>query len=188
MPNICMNLGSKTFPNNVMSGFLANTRLFCGVMFRENKDSENVVIELESKFGKISLKSQIFNFNFTDYYKDEMGPNLKKIFVGFENPISPEEIVKIKKSTIELEQKFCIKEEGRFRRRVNIDPGYQENGKIVLASTKNRSQRIYVGEGIYAEVTLLLGKNDCNPLPWTYPDYKTKIACDFFLKLKSFNQ
>ncbi len=71
------------------------------------------------------------------------------------------------------------------KRRVNIDPGYVTNSNLVLASTRERRHRIYLGREIYAEVALVFGKQECMGLPWTYPDYRTKLALDFFLGVRN---
>jgi len=79
--------------------------------------------------------------------------------------------------TNELERKYS---EGG-RRKINLDPGYITESNLVLASTKAYNHRIYLKEGIYAEVTLIYRKKTgYEPLPWTYPDYRTRLALDFF--------
>lgn len=136
--------------------------------------------ELEKKFGKIDFKSAPFDFNHTDYYREEMGGNLKKMFLSFENLISPEKLSAIKLFTNELERKRS----DNAKRIVNIDPGYLDNSKLVLASTKNYYHRIYLGKGIYAEVTLFFKGNTFQSLPWTYPDYKTENSVNIFNKIR----
>jgi len=132
--------------------------------------------ELEKKYGKIDLKSPIFEFNYTDYYQDEMGSGLKKKFISFENLVRLEQISSIKIFTNALEKKYSREN----KRTINIDPGYISNSQLVLASTKNYYHRIYLGEGIYAEVTLFFKEKTFQSLPWTYPDYKIKSSIDIF--------
>ena len=36
---------------------------------------------------------------------------------------------------------------------------------------KNFSHRIYLGRGVYGEVTLMFRKGRWEALPWTFPDY-----------------
>ena len=132
--------------------------------------------ELGKKYGEIDFKGQVFDFVHTDYYQDEMGHDLKKKFISFKNLINPEELSSIKLFTNELESKHCKID----KRTVNIDPGYVDNSKLVLASTKNYYHRIYLGKGIYAEVTLFFKEKSFQQLPWTYPDYKTDVSIDTF--------
>ena len=70
-------------------------------------------------------------------------------------------------------------------RAVNLDPGVIEASKLILATTKNYSHRIYIGEKMYAEVTLVFDKGGWCPLPYTYPDYKQQCYFDFFDKART---
>ncbi|HIC91403.1 MAG TPA: DUF4416 family protein, partial [Syntrophaceae bacterium] len=71
--------------------------------------------------------------------------------------------------TNSIEKHFCID----HKRRVNIDPGYITPERLVLATGKNYSHRIYLRDGIYADLTLIFKKGSFRPLEWTYPDYAT---------------
>ena len=121
-------------------------------------------------FGPIDLESDILLFDHTDYYAPEFGPALQRQFVTFECLISPEDLPAVKRQTNDLEQSLA--REGR--RRVNIDPGYVSLSKLVLATTKDHAHRLYLGEGIYAEVTLAYRHGAWQPWPWTYPDYRSE--------------
>ncbi|MBI4006928.1 MAG: DUF4416 family protein, partial [Planctomycetes bacterium] len=70
-------------------------------------------------------------------------------------------------------------------RPINLDPGYISEAKLVLASTKDFSHRIYLGKGIYAEVTLQYRNEQYESLPWTFPDYRTQQYQQFFLRVRS---
>ncbi|MDI6655624.1 MAG: DUF4416 family protein, partial [Candidatus Hydrothermarchaeota archaeon] len=67
---------------------------------------------------------------------------------------------------------------------VNIDPGYVTALNLILATKKESQHRIYLRSGVFAEVTLAFKKNGCIYFGWTYPDYKTKLACEFLLKVR----
>ena len=154
-------------------------------MYQEEALLERAVIGLEKRYGRALLRSPVFDFTFTDYYTEEMGLGLKKVFVGFEKTISPDELAQVKLFANSLEEKYAFIDKEAKKRTLNIDPGYVGEGKVVLASTKNRSQRIYLGRGVFAEVTLLFKGGVYLPLPWTYPDYKTPLACSFFQSFKN---
>ncbi len=160
-------------------------RLFTGVLYSDAHFLERSVEELVGRFGDIKSRSPVFDFDFTHYYEKEMGGPLKKVFIAFEKPVEADKLADIKTFTNTLEQRLAETAGGVARRRVNIDPGYVDSSKVVLASTKNRSQRIYLREGIYGEVTLLLKAKTCEPLQWTYPDFRTPVACKFFISLRS---
>ena len=159
-------------------------KLIMGMLSSVRTLFEEVEILLEKKLGKIELKSNIIPFDFTDYYKKEMGPNILRMFFGFKNSIAPEEISSIKVWTNELEDTY--KRNGKFRinRPINLDPGYLTHCKLILASTKDYYHRIYLQKGIYAEVTLYYKEGKYENLPWTYPDYQTAEYKDFFLKVR----
>ena len=135
-----------------------------------------IEIVLEKQYGKIDCKGPVFGFNHTDYYQEEMGFNLKKKFISFKDLIDPGKLNSIKLFTNKLEGKYSNKD----KRIVNIDSRYIDNSKLVLASTKDYYHRIYVGKGIYAEVTLFFKGRSFQQLSWTYPDYKIDTSIDVF--------
>lgn len=135
---------------------------------------------LSQKFGNIDFGSNVLNFDYTNYYEKEMGKNLLRKFISFENLIHPDECPKIKHFTNELEKLFLLEN----RRQINLDPGYVTAAKLVLLSTKDYIHRIYLSEGIYAEVTLEMEGNSFKPWKWTYPDYRTEEYINIFNKIR----
>ncbi|RPI49840.1 MAG: DUF4416 family protein [Chloroflexi bacterium] len=127
-------------------------------------------------WGAIDLQSEILPFDHTAYYDAEFGPGLQRQIVAFERLISPAELPAAKRLANELEQSLAA--EGR--RRVNVDPGYVSLGKLVLATTKNHAHRLYLGQGVYGEVTLAYQQGRFRPWPWTYPDYGSEEYCALF--------
>jgi hypothetical protein len=105
-------------------------------------------------------------------------------FVSIEKLIDPGRLAKVKHQTNKLEQKLAGKLKLDLPRPVNFDPGVIEPSKLILATTKNYAHRIYIGEKMYAEVTLVFDKGSWRPLPYTYPDYKQQCYHDFFEKLR----
>jgi len=144
-------------------------KLICGLIANSKEMLEKGITGLKENFGDIDRRSKIIPFDFTDYYEKEMGKGLIREWVSFLKPIKEDNIKDIKLKTIELEKHFASK---NGRRSVNIDPGYVSLSKLVLASTKNYAHRIYLGDGIFAEVTLIYKKGAFQPLEWTYPDYR----------------
>jgi len=137
---------------------------------------EYVKAVLSLAFGPIDLESAILPFDHTDYYAAEFGAGLQRQIVTFERLVDPGDLPAIKRQTNALEQSLT----DRVQRRVNIDPGYVSLGKLVLASTKDHAHRLYVGQGMYAEVTLTYQRGRFRPWPWTYPDYGSEKYCDVF--------
>jgi len=124
---------------------------------------------LEARYGSADVLSEIFPFDFTHYYDEEMGDGLLRRFVSFERRIDPGALADIKRTTNELEAQFA-QEASSPARPINLDPGYLAPSKLILASMKDFSHRIYLRAGVYAEVTLLY-RDGWQALPWTFPDY-----------------
>ncbi|MFH1714768.1 MAG: DUF4416 family protein [Elusimicrobiota bacterium] len=157
-------------------------KLFCALIY-SNKDiynnAKNYLIE---KFGDIDIETIEIEFIFTDYYKNEMGETLTRRFLSFRNLINPADLSGIKHITNDIESSYL--ESGN--RKINIDPGYLDEAKVVLATTKDYTHRVYIGENMYAEVTLYFNDKIYKPWPWTYPDYKTKEYIGFFMEMRGF--
>lgn len=157
-----------------------DVKLFCAITFASGSLYDEVKAILESLYGPVDTLSAEFDFSYTQYYEKEMGSNLKKRLVGFEQLIRPERLLDIKLQTNAIEQQFSI----AHRRQVNIDPGYLAEAKVVLATTKNFDHRIYLGKGIYGDVHLRYRRNKFIINEWTYPDYRDMLVIDFFARLR----
>jgi len=140
---------------------------------------------LAALFGPVDCASASLPWSLTDYYEKEMGSGLLRRFVSFVPLVPPGEIAQIKLRTQDLEARYEWNQGERTGRRVNIDPGYLDRGKVVLASTKGAAHRIYLGSGIYAEATLLYRKGSFEPFLYTYPDYLWPETLAFFTDLRS---
>ncbi len=127
----------------------------------------------KSHWGEIALTSQIFSFDDTKYYEKTMGPELKKVFFAFERLIDPTELIDAKRLTNDWEDHFRDRNNFAEARPLNLDPGYVTEAKLVLATTKDRDHRLYLGRGIFAEVTLHYFRRSWTSHPWTYPDYQS---------------
>ena len=155
--------------------------LFVGVIFSDSALLAPLEKELEGCFGKIEAKSQVYTFDITDYYGEEMGGNLKRVFYSFGDLIDPSRIVDVKLAANEIEQRFAHNHNGN--RRVNIDPGYMDFYKLVLASGKFLGQKIYLGKGVYADPTLYYDKG-WKPYDWGFPDFKSGRYDGFLTELR----
>jgi len=159
-------------------------KLVIGILAADRKCLLAAMEAIENKFDKIDLASDVWLFTQTDYYKDQTGPNILRQFVSIERLIDPGKLSKIKHKTNKLEQKLAARLGLPLPRPVNLDPGIIEPCKLVLASTKNYSHRIYIGKKMYAEVTLIFDKGSWRPLPYTYPDYRQQCYFEFFEKVR----
>jgi Domain of unknown function (DUF4416) len=134
---------------------------------------------LQHSFGPIERVSPDFDFHHTDYYASSMGTGLKKRLLVFDQLRSSDILPHAKNFTIGLESVLILN--GRFpeERPLNLDPGLIQLGKFLLATTKDQSHRIYLGDGIYAEVTLRFEGKHFEPWPWTYADYREPAVHEF---------
>ena len=155
-------------------------KVFVGVLTANIHILPELKEALEQKLGPVTLQSEVLDFNYTDYYEAEMGPALKRVFLAFQRLVNPEALVELKLFTNGLEQNLAQ----NGKRTVNLDPGYLTPARVVLASTKDFGHRLYLGKGIYGEVTLMYQKKDFRALPWTYPDYRSEAYLRFFRELR----
>ena len=156
-------------------------KLICGFLYSRDDALLDALEKMEAKFGRVECESERFPFAHSDYYEKEMGPELMRGFVSFETPIAPDKLKQCKQATIKLEQKFLGEAGGRL---VNIDPGLVGLANLVLASTKEFAHRLYLGGGIFAEVSLIYEDRTFRPLPWTYPDYQREETIRFLNRVR----
>ena len=140
--------------------------------------------KLTELFGPVELESSVYPFEFTNYYSNEMGPQLKRRFLTFEWVSNPETIADWKRATNDLEETLTEELQGEHQRPVNIDPGYITGGKLVLASTKDFAHRIYLRDGIFAEVTMHFQDCDWRSHAFTFPDFKSGIYNAFLFEAR----
>jgi hypothetical protein len=155
-------------------------KLITGFIFQEEGAFDRAKLILEKRFARIDFQSEALPFVHTTYYEKEFGKALKRRFISFNKLISPADLPKIKTYTNSIEKKLSV---GRSRS-VNIDPGYLDLAKLVLASTKDYKHRVYLNQGIYSEVTLFYEDQSYKPWEWTYPDYKSGEYIAIFNRIR----
>ncbi len=145
--------------------------LVIGVLSSLEERHDEIIAALEDHFGPVEEQSPIFDFSFTDYYDSEMGSRPVRYLLLFRDLVDPALLADFKNLTNSLEKTFAF-EDGR--RRVNLDPGILSLSSFILATCKDRSHRIPLRDGIYAETTLIYQDRDFQRLPWTYADYSSE--------------
>jgi hypothetical protein len=154
-------------------------KLFMAVMHRPELDPGPLLARLAERYGEVDARSAAFIFA-SDYYEAEMGSGLVKFFASFA-PLMPQgRLAAVKRETNELEEG----EADAQGRRCNLDPGIVTHYSVIMATTKGYAHRVYLGEGIYAEPTLIFRSGGPEALPWTYPDYRTPLAHNFFTQAR----
>ncbi|HBA53516.1 DUF4416 family protein [Syntrophorhabdus aromaticivorans] len=142
-------------------------RFFTSVISRDEERIRRVREELPDLLGDIEEMTAPVPFLHTHYYDREMGEGLLRCFLLFKPLAGRERLGLIKLRTNEIESRLSV--DGR--RAVNIDPGYISLEQVVLATTKGFTHRLYLGDGIFGDLTLIFSDGTFRPLPWTYPDY-----------------
>lgn len=140
--------------------------------------------KIEAHWGKIVLESEPFPFEQTQYYDASMGPHLRKIFFAMEPMMDPQRLAEMKNQSNVWEEEFASEFSVPEVRPLNIDPGYVTLGKLVLASSKDFYHRIYIGDGIYAEITLSFTRGEWTAFPWTFPDYREPTYHPFLTRCR----
>jgi len=160
-------------------------KFFVGLLSADPDLLDRAAKHIARTLGPTDLVGDTWDFDYTDYYAAEMGQDLKRRFVCLEELMHPDRLAEFKRQTNDLEARVCDEcLVDHQHRPVNLDPGYLNGSKLVLASMKDYSHRIYLGRGVYAEVTLLFENRAWRTLPWTYPDYASEQYQAFFTKAR----
>lgn len=142
-------------------------KLIAAILFADEKAFSAGKRELEKSFGAIDYQSEFFPFDLANYYEDEMGTVIYRTFVSFEKLIDASCLADIKLQTNAIERSFEI----GSKRTINIDSGYLDFDKLVLASMKKNGPKIYIGKGVWADMNLLYSKGQFQPFSWTFADF-----------------
>jgi len=156
-------------------------KLLVGFFLRDKSLAADIARDLTVRLGPVETISPWLKFDFTSYYEKEMGAPLSRRLLVVRPLMEQTRLAGIKQITNELEMKY---QRGN-QRQVNIDPGYLLPERFVLATGKNFTHRIYIGDGIYADLTLIFQKGAFRTLPWTYPDYADSRLIDFLTLVRN---
>ncbi|MBC8379594.1 MAG: DUF4416 family protein [Planctomycetes bacterium] len=159
-------------------------KLIVGILACDEKALKTSHQPLLDAYGQTDLVSEVYPFDMTEYYVDEAGPNMVRQFMAFEHLIDPGRLAAIKHETNKMEQELAKQLVTPYPRPVNFDPGFVEPSKLVLASTKNFAHRIYIGDHMYAEVTLTYNRGKWESFPFTFPDFKSGRYDIFLSKVR----
>ena len=151
-------------------------KLFIGMLSPDPSLFDACAEIISKEYGPVDRQSGVLPWSNAEYYREEMGLGIVRKFLFLKPLRNPEELPDMKLFTDRIEKTFTVRTEDVPRRRINLDPGYVTEAKVVLATAKDFSHRIYIGKGIYAEVTLRYSVNDRSFMPCdhTYPDYRTE--------------
>jgi hypothetical protein len=156
-------------------------KLIASIIYKDENSLSDAESFLVQTYGEQEDLEAVFPFDFTDYYEEEFGKGLKRKLVCFRKLIEPDGSGRIKLSTNLVEHELKNGE----KRTVNIDPGYITEAKLILFTTKDYSHRVYLGNKIFAEVTLYFQNSSFRSWPWTYPDYASEALIGYFNKVRA---
>ncbi len=157
---------------------------FAGVISNPAESPHAIRTMLTEAWGEIETESPPWPFDFTDYYENEMGKGLVRRFFAWREPRILDGLHRAKIESNEMERTFAKGCLSGVSRPLNIDPGYILPSKLVLFTTKDFSHRIYIADGIFAEVTLQWRAGGFQALPWTFPDYRSERYIEFLSGLR----
>ena len=158
-----------------------SVKLVFGFIYHDEAIFLRAKNKIKKVFGQIDFESGALDFNGTDYYAQEMGSSLKRRFISFSKLIPMSELYRVKLYANRLESKFMDAK----KRLINIDPGYLDKAKLVLATTKDYAHRIYLQKGIFAEIALTYRGNSFSANDWSYPDYRSGAYIDIFNQIRA---
>ena len=125
--------------------------------------------DLEKIFGPIDYRGPFFPFEDGGYYGPEMGGPLYRAMASFRRLSDPAELPLWKIASRELETAWS--RDGKRTR--NLDVGYLDPDKLVLASFKPGPRKIFMGNGVWADMVLGYSRGGFVPTPWTFPDFRS---------------
>lgn len=143
-------------------------KLLVALLWADVGSRDAALEQLEVRWGIIDFNGDDHPFDITDYYATEMGPSLQRRLVSFARMIPPESLPQVKLACNRIEEQLAR----HGRRRVNLDAGYLDHSKVVLASTKFAGQKIHLGQGVYADLMSRYRKGRYRPLEWAFPDFR----------------
>jgi hypothetical protein len=155
-------------------------KLGIGIIYQDKRAVDSVWPTMEKIWGAFDVISEVRPFDYTGYYEEEMGRPLYRRWAFFKELVPQDRLVEIKWQALEIEKQWTVRE----KRRLNLDPGLITAERLVLATGKNFSHRIYLGQGIFGDLTLVFSKGTYRPLAWTYPDYKDEQAIGMLNKIR----
>jgi hypothetical protein len=158
-----------------------HVKLFAAILYQPTVDLPSVAQMLAEVFGSVQYIGTPIAFDCTNYYEEEMGPGLLRAIIGFTGPHYADILVEAKRACIELEKGCAVSE----KRSVNLDVGYLDHHKIVLASTKAAGHKVYLDCGIYADFVARYGGGSYAAMPWGFPDFKEQRYNEDFVKLRA---
>ena len=156
-------------------------KLLASFIYRDEERFADARGLFAERIGEVERVSARLPFDFTDYYAREMGAPLVRRFVVAAGLVARDALAAVKESAERIETELSV----GGRRTVNVDPGLLTEENFILATGKNYSHRVYLRDGVFADLTLVYEKGEYRALPWTYPDYASDAVRAFLADVRS---
>ena len=155
-------------------------KFFIGALYSQPERLEQALALIEKEFSPIDYQSKDYPFDVTDYYEPEMGSPIFRRLISLTEMKDPIALAPAKLTTNEIELQLAT----HSRRKVNLDIGYLDYDKVVLASAKYGIHKIYIGHGIYADMALHYEKGRFSPYPWAFLDFRENRYYRDFMEIR----
>ena len=160
---------------------ITNVKQVAAILYQDREDFDTVIPELTKIYSSIDYQGEFFPFVETDYYESEMGKGLQRGVISFEKLIHPDQLAASKIKSREFED--ALRKNGN--RRINVDIGYMDMFKVVLASFKGRSNKIYLSDGVWADMIMYFEEGDYKTFMWGFPDFKSGIYNNDLINIRN---
>ena len=152
---------------------------FCAVITRHAEARQWAENKISQRWGSVCVRSPEIPFEAGGFYTASMGSDLTKVLLAFDGFVDPGGLADWKHETNRWEAEYAAESDHDEQRPLNLDPGYLSQAKHVLATTKDRDHRIYLRDGMFAEVTLTYVGKAWKNHRWSYPSYRTEEVASF---------
>jgi hypothetical protein len=160
-------------------------RLIVSVVHSSRDALADALRQLERRFGRVTCETIDIQHSNGREYAEEMGDTLYRRLFSFERMVPRDSLVEIKTACHKIESQLGDQVHDYTFRTVNIDPGIMTPDNFVMACHREFNHRIYINEGVFAEIVLIWSKGKFCRLPWTNQDFCHEEAIDFFSRVRN---
>lgn len=160
-------------------------KLIVSVIYSSMDALADSLTALEKRFGRVECETVEITTSEAADHREEMGENLLRRFFSFEREVDRHVLPLLKSVCRKIEGQFADKVDDCLFRTVNLDPGIITPANLIMASYKEFNHRVYLEDGVFAELALIHARGRFVRLPWTSPDFYNEEAIDFFERVRS---
>jgi hypothetical protein len=160
-------------------------RLIVSVVHSSRDALADALRQLERRFGRVQCETIDIPHVGGKEYTEEMGDSLARRFFSFERMVQRDSLIEIKTACHKIESQLGDQVHDYTFRTVNIDPGIMTPDNVVMACHREYNHRVYISDGVFAEIVLIWSRGQFCRLPWTNPDFCHDEAIEFFLRVRN---